>query len=274
MKQVWKTDLKPTPKFVLLALANRADEEGICWPSQNDISDSTGLKHRAISYAVSDLQSEGLIVVEKMPPNRNKYTLNLTAIEAKEIRIKCAIKSKEIRIKCATDTQNMRIHSALDAQQMRIKCASKETPMKPQLNPNEQIPAETSSATEKNVRQRDLIFDAIAEVCSLDLSKGSVIGKTKQKLLECKPPVTADEILLFGKVYAKQHPIRQVPKWQELIEQIGIVRNAGKVQSILSGSGFKSQDDKLKAHHARVMKFDPAKQTPLLPDYDDEEILF
>lgn len=55
---------RPRDRLVLLALADRANEEGICWPAVADIRRRTGLCERAVQMAVSSLQKEGHITVE------------------------------------------------------------------------------------------------------------------------------------------------------------------------------------------------------------------
>ena len=54
--------LPPCPKSVLVALANRADEDGQCWPGIDDLEQRTGWKRRSIQRAIKDLQARGLLV--------------------------------------------------------------------------------------------------------------------------------------------------------------------------------------------------------------------
>lgn len=51
----------PTLKAVLLAVADYADEDGRCWPSQRRISDDTEFSVRAVRGALSELEEKGLI---------------------------------------------------------------------------------------------------------------------------------------------------------------------------------------------------------------------
>lgn len=52
---------KPTAKLVLLALANYADDDGICWPSQARIARETEQSVDSIQRRLRDLESAGLI---------------------------------------------------------------------------------------------------------------------------------------------------------------------------------------------------------------------
>lgn len=72
--------LPPCPKSVLVALANRADEDGQCWPGIEDLEQRTGWNRRSIQRAVKDLQARGLLVASfRFKPlggqNSNLYRL-------------------------------------------------------------------------------------------------------------------------------------------------------------------------------------------------------
>lgn len=59
----WAYDLElPSPrKFVLVALADFADEEGTCFPSQERLAKMTGLGESTVRRALTDLESEHLL---------------------------------------------------------------------------------------------------------------------------------------------------------------------------------------------------------------------
>lgn len=50
-------------RFVLLVLANRADENGYCWPGIADIQKRTGLSERAVQRALKLMKDAGLLEV-------------------------------------------------------------------------------------------------------------------------------------------------------------------------------------------------------------------
>lgn len=53
--------IKPTEKLVLLALANYADEQMRCWPSQDRLADDCCMTGRTIRTALSGLEKRGII---------------------------------------------------------------------------------------------------------------------------------------------------------------------------------------------------------------------
>ena len=61
MSIAWEADLKSTKKLVLLALADAASDEGVCWPSWETIMRKAGISKGALSNALKGLEALGLI---------------------------------------------------------------------------------------------------------------------------------------------------------------------------------------------------------------------
>lgn len=62
MTWAWKQQLPPTEKYVLIALADHAnDEDFTCWPSLNHLQKKTGLSRPAIWKTIDRLSSAGAI---------------------------------------------------------------------------------------------------------------------------------------------------------------------------------------------------------------------
>ena len=57
-----KQKLPGISNSVLIVLANYADEENECFPSQGRLSEDTGWSVRAIRDAIADLEQKGLLV--------------------------------------------------------------------------------------------------------------------------------------------------------------------------------------------------------------------
>lgn len=71
----------PTAKLVLIKLADNADDDGVCFPSQTTIARHCELSTDSVSRHVKKLETLGLISVRRERVNgvkqRNIYTLNL-----------------------------------------------------------------------------------------------------------------------------------------------------------------------------------------------------
>ena len=74
MMEVWTSDLPTTThKLVLLAFADNADNEGLCWPSMRLIAWKTGLSLRQTSRIVGDLIASGALeVISEFTPRSSR----------------------------------------------------------------------------------------------------------------------------------------------------------------------------------------------------------
>ena len=74
-------DLDQSQTLVLLALADAANDEGVCWPSQAEIGRKARLKDRAVRNQIRSLEAAGLLSVSRRatPQGRktNVYRLNI-----------------------------------------------------------------------------------------------------------------------------------------------------------------------------------------------------
>lgn len=73
-------------KFVLVALANRTDEDGRCWPSQSRLAAECGITTRALSAHLKSLEDDGFITRDTVHKgqgmgSRTTYTLHLSALK-------------------------------------------------------------------------------------------------------------------------------------------------------------------------------------------------
>lgn len=64
MSYVWKTALAGAQKLMLLAIADRADEKGVCYPGIDKLAEKCGIKIRAAQKLISKLEELGELVVE------------------------------------------------------------------------------------------------------------------------------------------------------------------------------------------------------------------
>ena len=61
----WQQVVPGGQKLVLLALADHADREGVCWPSVDHLASRCGLTRRTVRKAVAALETAGLVAVER-----------------------------------------------------------------------------------------------------------------------------------------------------------------------------------------------------------------
>lgn len=74
MTAVWeRTDLSSTQKLVLLALADWANDEGLCWPSINRLAVKASMAGRSIQRIIRELEEAGFVCRDEVTGKGNKY---------------------------------------------------------------------------------------------------------------------------------------------------------------------------------------------------------
>lgn len=76
LNRVWPLQLEPMEKFVLVALADRADDKGVCWPSVKDLEIRTGLSRRTIQRAISSVEHKGHVSRKIAPGKKCGYVIH------------------------------------------------------------------------------------------------------------------------------------------------------------------------------------------------------
>lgn len=72
-----------TAKNVLMALANRSDDQGVCWPGIPDLCSTTCYSRTAVIEAVKRLAADVLVVIEKSHGRSNRFEIQLDTIAEK-----------------------------------------------------------------------------------------------------------------------------------------------------------------------------------------------
>lgn len=66
ISRVWDTDCPShTSKLVLIALADNADDDGFCWPSQDTLARKCNLSKKGVILQITKLEEAGLLKVER-----------------------------------------------------------------------------------------------------------------------------------------------------------------------------------------------------------------
>ena len=71
---VWSTSpSKGTKLLLLLSLADRADDDGYCWPSQSDTARRIRAKRTYVSKLEQGLEEDGELLISKRPGTNSLY---------------------------------------------------------------------------------------------------------------------------------------------------------------------------------------------------------
>jgi hypothetical protein len=71
----WPLQVPPTPKAVLMSLADQANDQGVCWPAIGSIVKRTCLSERAVQNAISWLQQSGVLVLKREQGRATTYQI-------------------------------------------------------------------------------------------------------------------------------------------------------------------------------------------------------
>jgi hypothetical protein len=72
-----RQDLKPVPKFVLVVLADAANDQGVCWPRVSTIARKVGVTSRTVQRAIQLLIRRELITAEQRYRSDGSCSSNL-----------------------------------------------------------------------------------------------------------------------------------------------------------------------------------------------------
>lgn len=97
-----RLDLKPAEKFVLVVLANRANQVNECFPSLKSIEMDTGFNHSTVVRAIKGLLASGLIQRKNRGQKTSVYTLAVGAHSTNSKTIGRCIPHQPIDAKCTT----------------------------------------------------------------------------------------------------------------------------------------------------------------------------
>ncbi len=76
MNWAWGLPLRPSVKFVLLALADASDDTGTCWPSIPTLATKTGLDPRSVRRILNHLKANGFLRIERRHRRDGSATSN------------------------------------------------------------------------------------------------------------------------------------------------------------------------------------------------------
>lgn len=82
MNLVWAAALPMSRKSVLLALADQANDDALCWPSIETIAWKMGCSERLVQKAIADLIKAGLVRRDTRPGHSNIFFLDEEALLA------------------------------------------------------------------------------------------------------------------------------------------------------------------------------------------------
>ena len=77
MTLAWQTDLPPTEKIVLLALADSANDKGVSWPAVSELCEKTGLSDRSVQHATQAFVARGWLTIHRRYKQSSLYEIHV-----------------------------------------------------------------------------------------------------------------------------------------------------------------------------------------------------
>jgi len=239
MGYVFDSGLPTTSKIVMLALADFANEEGeSIYPSLETLSKRTGMSTRSVMRILSSLRTKGYIEsVGSRPSGVKVYRMNVN-------------KLTHDSVSPPPDTESppplTQSHPPPDTE-------SPDPLVDPPIDPPKR---EGAPAPAPKTRERDPLFDAIANVCQVDpKTAGASIGKVRTVLT--KATYSAEDVDRFGELWwADEWRKKQgkPPSLWALQEKIGIVRNGNGRNGHASPTDIQAQCDAFFKDNPRMLK--------------------
>jgi DNA-binding transcriptional regulator YhcF (GntR family) len=150
-----------TVKAVLLAVANYADEEGVCWPSQEQLGEDTELSRHTIMRALDQLEEMGLLERERRHRGDGSRTSDLIVLDL-------------------SSTQQRSTQQRSTQQQPKSHSATAEPIIEPSLNRN-------SAGRVKRDSEEDAAVKAWNDLASdLSLPKVQRMTETRRRKLAAR----------------------------------------------------------------------------------------
>lgn len=74
MSKAWDLAIPQGQKFVLIALCDHANDDGVCYPSQNKLAEKCSMSDRAIINHIKWLEQQGFISKERRQSSQRRYS--------------------------------------------------------------------------------------------------------------------------------------------------------------------------------------------------------
>lgn len=147
MNWAWGVDLPPAMKLVLLKLADRANDDGECWPGMDVVAEACGVSKASMIRYIQKMEEMGVLSVERRKSEEGKqqtnvYRLNMDYVPGVNLQPgegEPGCKSDENRV--ALVTPEIRLKPYLETKGETTDATSKLAAPAPHPEPEPIVPA-------------------------------------------------------------------------------------------------------------------------------------
>lgn len=202
MSRIWSESKSRSNRLLLeLALADYANDDGICFPSHSTLAKKVRSSKRTVIRMLDEMETAGDLVVRERCGTSNLYVL-LAGCDAKEQKRRCAILTPP-----PAKTSPQAVTGGGDN-------GSHKTSDDPSVDPLREesgAGAPVGEPAKKPARPQNLVFNAVAkeifEIPEVALigEDGGRIGKVVGALKKAEPKVTPEDIEAFRAWYDQEY---------------------------------------------------------------------
>jgi len=164
MAQAWETPLSGNQKLVLLALADYANDDGVCYPSVKTISAKTGSSERTVKYIIKAFEIIGICSHEKRNRENGSRSSNLYNIKIVDIDI---VEFQRI-YKEITSSKVQELHPQKEPIQSATSAIQSATiaPLEPSVEPSDNVRPENQvdELSENDLKVSEYLFAHVLEI--------------------------------------------------------------------------------------------------------------
>lgn len=106
MNWAWNLKITATQKIVMVALADRANDDWECWPGQQSLADKCSLSERGVRKVLSEIEAMGYLKIESRHDGKHQKTNLYHLIEHPDQPEPCAACSPDQPEPCAGTSRN------------------------------------------------------------------------------------------------------------------------------------------------------------------------
>lgn len=231
MADVWKySQAEGNARLVLLAIADRANDDGECWPGQKNLAEKCRVSERTVKRCVKELGELGELVVTRRGKNRTNVYRVVTG---------------------QFDTSTTSGSADLSPQEVTTLSPQEVTRVSPNTSVDTSVTNSSTSAAQGSKAERDALFDALVENFgeATTRSRKSMYGKAVTELVQAEASpddVSARCRRLRAKDWSDPTPLALLKHWDALADPASKRTRPPDAEcpgGVCNGSGFIEEAD-------------------------------
>jgi hypothetical protein len=241
MNWAWQQET-PTAssKLVLLSLADHANSDGYCWPSMKRVAELSGLSVRQVSRIITELEALGLVSKAARRRGDSGHYRGWTFVVGDHRTPATAGHERPVR-QDADVRSDKTSASAQNRQENR------------QENPSRSGDERQGNPSRRGKpRERDLLFEKVAEVCGSDLARltNSERGRINKATADLRSAgATPEQVAVAATTWRRTYPNATLTPtalsahWSTLVTTTN--SNSGRVETCDRCGGARKREEKL-----------------------------